>query len=160
MQAYAGLPGSAVGRPPRELKGFAAVELSPGESREVTILLRRDDLAYWDRRVDRFVVEGGRYEVSVGASSRDLRATGQVDVTGDALRIPLTLNSTLTEVLADPVAGPQLAAGLVAMMPASDPDTADALGVDLLSLIGSSPVGRMVSFSAGAITRNQLVVLC
>ena len=154
VQAYTALPGSAVARPPHELKGFAPVDLAPGESREVTIALRRDDLAYWDRRAGRFVVEGGGYEVSVGASSRDLRATARVDVAGDELRIPLTLNSTLAEVLADPVAGPKLAAGLAAMMPASD--KADALGADLLSLIGSAPVGRMVSLSAGAITRDQL----
>ena len=35
-------------------------------------------------------------------------------------------------------------------------DTQEALGVDILSLIGSAPVGRMVSFSGGAITREQL----
>jgi beta-glucosidase len=144
-----------VARPPRELKGFAAVDLAPGESREVTIGLRRDDLAYWDRRAGRFVVEGGGYEVSVGASSRDLRVTGRVDVAGDEVRIPLTLNSTLAEVLADTVAGPKLAAGLAAMMPAGNKE-AGALGANLLSLIGSAPVGRMVSLSAGAITRDQL----
>ena len=155
VQAYAGLPESVVSRPPRELKGFAAVDLAPGESREVTIGLRRDDLAYWDRRAGRFVVEGGRYEVSVGASSRDLRATGWVDVAGDVLRIPLTLNSTLAEVLADPVAGPKLAGGLAAMMPVGD-NTAEVLGADLLSLIGSAPIGRMVSLSAGTVTRDQL----
>jgi beta-glucosidase len=138
VQVYAGLPGSAVSRPPRELKGFAAVDLSPGESRGVTVLLRRDDLAYWDRRAGRFVVEGGSYQVSAGASSRDLRATGRVDVAGDALRIPLTLNSTLAEVLADPDAGPRLTAALAAMMPADDKDTG-ALGANLLSLIGSDP---------------------
>ncbi|HTR90801.1 MAG TPA: glycoside hydrolase family 3 C-terminal domain-containing protein [Trebonia sp.] len=155
VQAYASLPGSAVARPPRELKGFTPVDLAPGESREVTIVLRRDDLAYWDRRAGRFIVEAGRYEVAVGASSRDLRATGQVDVAGDELRIPLTLNSTLAEVLADPVAGPKLAAGLAAMMPEGD-KAADVLGADLLSLIGSAPVGRMVSLSSGTITRDQL----
>jgi beta-glucosidase len=41
------------------------------------------------------------------------------------------------------------------MMPAGD-KSADVLGADLLSLIGSAPVGRMVSLSAGAITRDQL----
>jgi beta-glucosidase len=158
VQVYAGLPRSAVSRPPRELKGFAAVDLAPGESREVTVLLRRDDLAYWDRRAGRFVVEGGSYQVSAGASSRDLRASGRVDVAGDALRIPLTLNSTLAEILADPVAGPQLTVALAAMMPgdASDASDASALGADLLSLIGSAPVDRMVSLSSGAITREQL----
>jgi beta-glucosidase len=157
VQAYVGLPGSAVSRPPWELKGFASVDLAPGESREVSVLLRREDLAYWDRRLDRFVVEGGSYSVSVGASSRDLRVSGTVAVEGDAVRVPLTLNSTLMEVLADEVAGPILGEAFASLMPAEpEADAAEVLGVDLLSLIGSAPVGRMVSLSGGAITRQQL----
>jgi len=41
------------------------------------------------------------------------------------------------------------------MMPEGD-KAADVLGADLLSLIGSAPVGRMVSLSSGTITRDQL----
>jgi beta-glucosidase len=157
VQAYVGLEGSAVSRPPRELKGFASVDLAPGESASVSLLLRREDLAYWDRRVDRFVVEGGAYSVSVGASSRDLRVSGTVEVSGDAVRVPLTLNSTLVEVLDDPVAAPLVAEAFAALMPGeSGSDSADVLGVDLLSLIGSAPVGRMVSLSGGALTKPQL----
>ena len=40
------------------------------------------------------------------------------------------------------------------LLPEGDP--AALLGVDLLSLIGSSPIGRMVSFSGGEITREQI----
>jgi beta-glucosidase len=156
VQVYAGLPGSSVSRPPRELAGFAPVDLSPGQSQEVTITVRRADLAYWDRRVDRFVVEGGSYTVSAGASSRDLRLTGQVTVAGDELRIPLTLNSTIIETLKDPVAGPMIGEAFAALVPAGDQGAAEALGVDLLSLIGSSPIGRMVSFSGGTVTREQI----
>jgi beta-glucosidase len=156
VQAYAGLPGSAVSRPPRELRGFAGVDLDPGQSQQVVIAVPRGDLAYWDRRVDRFVVEGGDYLVSVGASSRDLRLEGTVSVEGDALRVPLTLKSTLREVLADPAAGPVLSQLLAATIPADGSPSATALGVDLLSLIGYSPVARLVSFSGGAITREQL----
>jgi len=156
VQVYAGLTGSSVSRPPRELAGFAAVDLLPGESQEVTITVRRADLAYWDRRVNRFVVEGGSYTVAVGASSRDLRLTGHATMAGDGLRIPLTLNSTITEVLADPVAGPLAGEAFGTLMPVDDPAAADALGVDLLSLIGSSPIGRMISFSGGSITREMI----
>jgi beta-glucosidase len=158
VQAYMGLPASPVSRPPRELKGFACVDLSPGESRRVSITVRRDDLAYWDRRVDRFVVEGGSYTVAVGASSRDLRVSGSVIVEGDVLRIPLTLDSTLNEVLADPVAGPVVAEQFSALMH-DGPDTTDALGTSLLSILGSAPIGRMTSLSGGAVTREMLELL-
>ncbi|HTU75924.1 MAG TPA: glycoside hydrolase family 3 C-terminal domain-containing protein [Trebonia sp.] len=156
VQAYVGLPSSAVGRAPRELKGFAVVDLEPGERGDVVIEVRRDDLAYWDRRVDRLVVEGGDYAVSVGASSRDLRASGCVTVAGDALRIPLTLESTLMEVLADPVAATLVAEATATLMPAEDLNETEAMGVDILSLIGSAPVGRMISLTGGALTREQL----
>jgi beta-glucosidase len=156
VQAYAGLPGSAVARAPRALAGFAVVDLMPGEAREVVIDVRGDDLAYWDPRVDRFIVEPGSYQVIVGASSRDPRLAGSVDVAGEVPRIPLTMESTLAEVLDDPVAGPILATSFAARMPADSAATREALGVDILALIGSAPVGRMISLSGGAITRERL----
>ena len=155
VQAYVGLPGSAVARPPHALAGFAVADLAPGQAREVVILVRRDDLAYWDLRVDRFLVETGSYQVSVGASSRDLRLADSIAVEGDKLRIPLTMESTLAEVFADPVAGPMVAEAFAEQMPA-DADTQEALGVDVLALIGSAPVNRIVAISGGAVTREQL----
>ena len=47
----------------------------PASPARSTVHIRREDLAYWDTRVDRWVVEGGSYTVEVGASSRDIRAT-------------------------------------------------------------------------------------
>jgi beta-glucosidase len=68
----------------------------------------------------------------------------------------LTLESTLAEVLADPVAASLAAEAFAAMMPGEDLEGTDAMGVDILSLIGSAPVGRMVSISSGLVTREQL----
>src|SRR5690606_38195322 len=104
VQVYAGLPGSSGVRAPRVLAGFAVVELVAGESERVAVPVRREDLAYWDPRVDRWVVEGGEYQVFVGASSRDLRLAAGVKVDGDEVRVPVTLESTLGEALADPKA--------------------------------------------------------
>jgi beta-glucosidase len=156
VQAYAAVPGSAVSRAPRALAGFAVVDLAPGQAREVVIGIRQEDLAYWDPRVDRFIVEPGSYQVSVGASSRDLRLAGSIEVTGEVLRIPLTLESTIAEVVTDPVAGPIVAEAFATQLPVGAAGTQEALGVDILSLIGSAPVGRLVSFSGGAVTREQL----
>jgi beta-glucosidase len=156
VQAYAAVPGSAVARAPRALAGFAVVDLAPGQAREVVIGIRQEDLAYWDLRVDRFIIEPGSYQVSVGASSRDLRLAGSVEVAGEVLRIPLTLESTIAEVVTDPVAGPIVAEAFATHLPGGAAGTEEALGVDVLSLIGSAPVGRLVSFSGGAVTREQL----
>jgi beta-glucosidase len=156
VQAYTSLPGSSVQRPPRELKGFAVVSLEPGETATAEIVVRRKDLAYWDVRVDRWVVEAGAYVVDVGASSRDIRSTTSVDVDGDEVVLPLSLESSFEEVLAHPVAGPLLNEALDARE-GGVPD-------DLFKLLGNFPVGRldgfplpradMVAIIEGALARN------
>ena len=90
VQVYVSLPGSAVSRAQRELKAFASVPVRAGETEDVVLTIDTGDLAYWDIRLNRWVVEGGEYHCAVGASSRDLRSTAVVDVAGDDVRVPLT----------------------------------------------------------------------
>ena len=58
VQAYVSVAGSKVVRVPRELKGFAAVTLEPGESRRVEIAIPADELAYYSVIDHAWVVEG------------------------------------------------------------------------------------------------------
>ncbi|MEW6441781.1 MAG: glycoside hydrolase family 3 C-terminal domain-containing protein [bacterium] len=80
VQLYIGYPESRVLRPLRELKGFARVELQPGETRTVTIEVSPRDLAYYDSGAEGWVIESTRYEAHLGASSRDLRLSGAVEI--------------------------------------------------------------------------------
>ncbi|HCU78692.1 MAG TPA: glycosyl hydrolase, partial [Microbacterium sp.] len=116
VQVYTSLPGSTVQRPVRELKGFASVALTAGQSREVAVTVRRADLAYWDIRVDDWIVEGGEYTVEVGASSRDIRSSVTVAVEGDPVAFPLTRESSLAEAIAHPVVGEMVQGALRQMM--------------------------------------------
>ena len=75
-------PGAEVFRPAQELKGFAKVQLQPGESKTVTIPLDDKAFRYWNTRTDSWEVEGGSYELRVGASSADIRLTAVVEVAG------------------------------------------------------------------------------
>ncbi len=138
VQAYFSLPGSSISRPPRELKAFQSVAIEPGETATVTLVARRDDLAYWDLRVDGWIVESGTYTVEVGASSRDLRTSTTVEITGDEPDLPLSLNSTYDEVFAHPVVGPTMAAACKAALAGDDEN--------LLNMIGSVPVNRLDGF--------------
>ena len=138
VQVYTSLPGSSVQRPPRELNGFAVVLAEAGEKVNAEIVLRRDELAYWDTRVDRWIVEGGSYRVDVGASSRDIRTTTQIDLDGDDVAIPLSLSSSFDEVLAHPVAGPLLTDSLEAQPGGIEPE--------MLKMLGNFPVGRLDGF--------------
>ena len=61
------------------LRGFERITLAPGESREVLFELDERDLGLWNRE-NRFVVEPGRFEVQVGASSKDIRLRGEFEV--------------------------------------------------------------------------------
>jgi beta-glucosidase len=72
-QLYVAAARPTVERPLRELKGFTKVFLVPGESKQTTLLLDRRSFAYFDSRTSQWRTDPGRYEISIGASSRDLR---------------------------------------------------------------------------------------
>src|SRR5215218_5962236 len=104
VQLYVTDPESSVARPPRELKGFAkTATLVPGEGQTVTFRLRSRDLSYWSVRQHRWVLEGGTFRLSVGASSRDLRLSTTVELTAPSQTVELDGMSTLEEWLAHPV---------------------------------------------------------
>jgi len=80
VQLYVSFPDSHVERPAIALKGFSRVHVSKGESLTVSIPLRADDIKYWDVDKHAYVLEKGRLDISVGASSADLRLRGEVTV--------------------------------------------------------------------------------
>ena len=83
-QLYVGYDGSKVDRPVRDLKGFARVELEPGQTATVSMELSAEDLAYYDADRGAWVVEKIDYPVYVGSSSReeDLHLRGKFAVWG------------------------------------------------------------------------------
>lgn len=117
VQVYVADPASAVFRPDQELKGFAVVALEPGASRRVTIDLDARAFSYWS--ADRWLLEGGEFEIRVGASSRDVRARATVTLSGEAAREPLSPAQPLAVWLDHIVAGPWLRA-LLADAPGYD----------------------------------------
>ena len=74
-QVYVRLPEYEGKAPISELRGFQRVHLKRGETRTVTVSLRREDLRYWSETRQAFVVPEGLPEIWVGASSRDIRLT-------------------------------------------------------------------------------------
>ena len=70
---------SSVSRPVKELRGFAKIWLEPGQQQEVTFTLAPEDLSLLDENM-RWVVEPGKFEVLVGASSEDIRLRGSFEV--------------------------------------------------------------------------------
>ena len=142
-QFYVGVPVSRVARPPRALAAFAAVNLAPGEQACVEVRLDRADLVYWDVRVDDWILEGD-YRVDVGASSRDIRLSATVTISGDTVRVPLTLQSTLAEVAANPEVMQRMLALLSvgATLPTAN-------GPTMAAMMSSIPVGRLPGLHRG-----------
>lgn len=71
---------AAVPRPAKELKGFARVELKPGETKSVTLALDRRAFAYYDVKKKDWAVAPGEFTILVGGSSDALPLKGVVKV--------------------------------------------------------------------------------
>jgi beta-glucosidase len=83
VQLYVRDEKSRLHRPEKELKAFAKVELAPNEKKTVTLSIARDALAYFDDRAHEWVAEPGTFEVLVGASSQDIRASATFELIGE-----------------------------------------------------------------------------
>lgn len=92
----------AARRPLRELKGYEKVSLKPGETKTVNFVLDYRSFAWYHTGIKDWYAASGDYEILIGASSRDLRLSGNVRLTTQKL-LPLKvhMNTTLGELLAD-----------------------------------------------------------
>ena len=88
VQVYAAKPDAQIFRPAQELKAFTKVWLEAGESKTVTLPLDDKAFRYWNTKTDSWEVEGGTYELRVGANSADIRLTAAVEVNGTSAPNP------------------------------------------------------------------------
>ncbi|MGC8825054.1 MAG: glycoside hydrolase family 3 C-terminal domain-containing protein [Bacteroidales bacterium] len=80
VQLYIAPPASTVERPMKELKGFGRVSLNPGETKTVNITLKERDFAYWDISQNGWKVDPGKYQILIGASSKDIRLKDMIEI--------------------------------------------------------------------------------
>ncbi len=71
---------STVYRPEKELKGFKKIYLEPGEEKELEIKLDSRAFSYYNVNIKDWHVESGEFKILIGASSRDIRLEGSVNV--------------------------------------------------------------------------------
>lgn len=84
VQLYVAKKNSELFRPAKELKGFARVTLAPGEKQRITIMLDDKAFRFWSVKANRWEIEGGEYELLVGASVEDIRLCEKISVHGTA----------------------------------------------------------------------------
>lgn len=114
-------------RPDKELKGFAKVELQPGETKTVTIPLDFRAFAYYHPEHKQWITESGAFDILVAASAADVRQ--KLNVTMEStMKLPCVLDreSTIREWKSD-VCGNVVITPLLQKMEAM---AAEALGED------------------------------
>ena len=84
VQLYIAKKNSELFRPAKELKGFARVTIAPGEKQRITIMLDDKAFRFWNVKANRWEIEGGEYELLVGASVEDIRLCEKISVHGTA----------------------------------------------------------------------------
>ena len=79
-QIYVGDRHAPVPRPVKELKGFARVDLKPGETRHVEVSLNRRAFSYYDVNHHQWTVAPGEFDLYIGRSAAEIELTGKVSV--------------------------------------------------------------------------------
>ncbi len=102
VQVYVHDQKSDLIRPVKELKGFAKVELQPGETKTVSIKLDFRAFAYYHPEYKQWITEDGDFDILICASSADIRSrlTTTLQSTLD-LPCVLDIESTMREWMAD-----------------------------------------------------------
>lgn len=96
VQLYVHSAHEGVSRPVQELKGFEKVYVAPGKTQTVAFTLDCRDFSYFEASIHDWYAEGGRYELRVGASSRDIRLTAEVELeSGRPLPVKVTPDTTI-----------------------------------------------------------------
>jgi beta-glucosidase len=80
VQLYVHEMNPSVKRPGKELRGFQRIHLQPGETKTVEITVPGEKLAFYDETIHAFRVKPGDFQIMIGASSEDIRATREFQV--------------------------------------------------------------------------------
>ena len=81
VQVYTSKPDTKIDRPIKELKAFSKTQnLQPGEATTVTLHIPVSELSYWSEDTSNWELEKGTYSIQIGASSRDIRLSENIEV--------------------------------------------------------------------------------
>lgn len=87
-QMYIGLRDSKIFRAKKELKGFVKVELQPDEEKEIFIPFDEYSFRYFNVKTNKWEIEEGDYDISIGGSSKDIWLKERLHVAGTTKVVP------------------------------------------------------------------------
>ena len=102
VQLYVSDPESFVGRPVKELRDFAKVDLQPGETKTVTFTLDKQAFAYYNTVIHDWHVESGEFIIMIGKSSREIELEASVHIES-TVKIPMTytMDTPMCDIMRD-----------------------------------------------------------
>ena len=88
VELYVKAPKTDVFKPEKELRAFTKVYLAAGESKEITIIVNKADLAYYNVKEKRYVLESGVYEFQLCSDCETVRLSETIKIEGENISSP------------------------------------------------------------------------
>lgn len=154
VQIYVHDQKSELVRPQKELKGFAKVELKPGETKTVTIQLDFRSFAYYHPEYRQWITETGDFDILIGASAADIRFRETVSLVS-TLDLPCLIDkeSTIKEWMSDPRSKDVLAPIMKKMEEDSKKIFGGGMGFDPMEMFKDMPLVSVLLFQQGALNK-------
>ena len=153
VQVYVHDQESELVRPEKELKGFAKVELQPGETKTVSISLDFRAFAYYHPKHRQWITENGDFDLLIGASSADIRQKETVTLESTiVLKSLLDKESTVGEWLDDPVGRVVLYPLMTLLLEQSQhlfgsgDDDEETFSRNILTMVSGMPLASVLTF--------------
>jgi beta-glucosidase len=153
VQVYVHDQESELVRPEKELKGFAKVELQPGETKTVSIPLDFRAFAYYHPKHRQWITENGDFDLLIGASSADIRQKETVTLESTiVLKSLLDKESTVGEWLDDPVGRVVLYPLMTLLLEQSQhlfgsgDDDEETFSRNILTMVSGMPLASVLTF--------------
>jgi len=163
VQLYVRDAESTVNRPVKELKGFAKVELQPGEKKSVTFTLDKRSFAYYNTELKDWHVESGEFAIMIGRSSEAIVLSSAIHVESTvAIKTKVDKNTMIHELLSDPQRAPFVQGMLQQMQQGmGNPlEAAASLGEGASEMFSEMmkymPLRTMVAMGQGKFTEEML----
>ncbi len=149
VQLYVGDLNGTPDRPVKELKGFAKVEVAPGETKTVSMEIDSRALSYYEERMNDWFAPSGKYELLIGNASDNITLREEISFETKKIK-PMRMDSSITvgELLANPVTAPIMGEALRKAMqdsPFGDPN--EAVGDEMMqAMVNFMPLKSLMAF--------------
>lgn len=158
VQLYVHSAHDGAARPEQELKGFEKVYIAPGKTETVEFELNPRAFAYYESAIRDWYVEGGAYEIRIGASSRDVRAAKTIEIeAGKPIPVRVTMDTTFGDLMKIPGSQPILQPvmdGMMAQFGGVPED--DSMSGMMDAMVGFMPLHALKSFGGGQVSDKML----